>query len=196
MSSVPHIAIVLLAAGASTRLGRPKQLLSLNGVTLLRKTAEMASKSIAETVHVVLGYESERMKAELINLPVRIIENHQWQEGLSTSLCAGVKSLSERTEAAVILLCDQPKLSTVFINKIIETYIDTRAPLVTSRYAGTVGVPSLFDRQIFPELLSLNGDQGAKSIIERYSKTRMEIDFPGGNDDIDSAGDEKEMNLE
>jgi molybdenum cofactor cytidylyltransferase len=195
MSSVPHIAIVLLAAGASTRLGRPKQLLSLNGITLLRRTAEMALHSTAESVHIVLGYKSDSMKAELKNLPVRIIENLRWQEGISTSLCTGLTSLSETIEAAVVVLCDQPKLSMIYLDKIIKTYIDTQAPIVASKYAGTVGVPALFNRKIFPELLSLKGDQGAKSVIERYSKTRVEIDFPGGEFDIDVDVDEKGLNL-
>jgi molybdenum cofactor cytidylyltransferase len=193
MSSKPHTAIILLAAGASARLGRPKQLVSLNGVSLLRRTAGIALQSHAETVHVVLGFESERMKEELKDMPVRIIENPLWQEGMSTSLAGGLNSLLQTTEAAVVVLCDQPKLSAAVLDKLIETYRETRAPIVTSRYAGTVGVPALFDRKIFPELLSLKGDQGAKSIIARYSTVRAEVDFPGGEYDIDSAADEKGM---
>jgi molybdenum cofactor cytidylyltransferase len=187
MPQPPHIAIIVLAAGASTRLGAPKQLLLYKGTTLLRRTVETALLVKVKSVHVVLGFESEKMKLEIADLPVHIIVNSNWQHGVSTSLRSGIQSLEPDIEAALIVLCDQLKLSTDILNTLISTYTSTRAPIVTCKYAGTVGVPTLYDRRIFPELVSLEGDHGAKKIIERHTKERVEIDFSGGEIDIDTV---------
>jgi molybdenum cofactor cytidylyltransferase len=193
MSTSPHIAIIILAAGASTRLGAPKQLLHYNGMTLLRRTVETVLLSEAESVHVVFGCEAEKMKLEIENVLVDVVINPNWQRGMSTSIRSGIQSLETNIDAAIIVLCDQPKLSTDILNTLIDTYTSTRTPIVTCKYAGTVGVPALFDRRIFPELLSLEGDYGAKKIIERYAKERIEIDFLGGEMDIDSMTDQKQI---
>jgi molybdenum cofactor cytidylyltransferase len=191
MSQPPQIAIIILAAGASTRLGAPKQLLPYNGITLLRRTVETVLLSKAKSVHVVFGCEAEKMKLEIANLPINVVVNPNWQRGISTSIHSGIQSLEPNIDAAIIVLCDQPKLSTDILNTLINTYTSTRAPIVTCKYAGTVGVPALFNRRIFAELLSLEGDHGAKKIIERYTKEIIEIDFPGGEIDIDTITDLK-----
>jgi molybdenum cofactor cytidylyltransferase len=190
MSQLPNIAVIVLAAGASTRFGAPKQLLRYKGMSLLHRTVETALLSRAKSVYVVLGYETEKVKLEITCLPVTVVENLNWQSGISSSIHSGIKSLEPTMDAAIIVLCDQPKLSTGILNSLIDAYVSTRAPIVTSKYAGTVGVPTLYDRRIFPELLDLRGDHGAKGIIERYAFERIEIDFSGGEDDIDTVGDQ------
>ena len=187
----PSIAIIVLAAGASIRLGAPKQLLPYNGISLLRRTVETVLLSEAKSVHVVFGFEAEKMKLEIANLPVDIVVNPNWQRGISTSFRSGIQSLGKNIDAVIIVLCDQLKLSTDILNTLIDTYTSTRVPIVTCKYAGTVGVPALFDRCIFPELLSLEGDLGAKKIIERHMKERIEIDFLGGEIDIDTITDQR-----
>lgn len=190
MTRPPNIAIIVLAAGASTRFGAPKQLLLYKGVSLLHRTVDTALLSRAKSVYVVLGYEAKKVKLEITDLPVKVVENLNWQSGISSSIHSGIKSLEPTMDAAIIVLCDQPKLSTGILNSLIDAYVSTRAPIVTSKYAGTVGVPTLYDRRIFPELLALRGDHGAKVIIERYASERIEIDFSGGEDDIDTVGDQ------
>ena len=192
-ASFPHIAVIVLAAGASNRLGVPKQLLKYNGITLLRRTVETVLLSKVKFVHVVLGFEAEKMKLEIANLPVDIVVNPNWQNGISTSIHSGIQSLGPNIDAAIIVLCDQPKLSTDILNTLINTYTSTRAPIITCKYAGTVGVPALFDHRIFPELLSLEGDLGAKKIIEQHAKERFEIDFLDGEIDIDTIADQKQI---
>jgi molybdenum cofactor cytidylyltransferase len=187
----PRIATIILAAGASTRLGTPKQLFLIDGITLLRRTIDTALQSETNSVYVVCGFESEKMKLETATLPVNMIVNPNWKQGMSTSIRAGLQLLDSTTDGAIIALCDQPKLSADILNRLIRTYTSTRAPLVTCTYAGTVGVPTLYDRCLFPELLSLEGDRGAKGIIERYSTTRIEIDFPGGEIDLDTVADQQ-----
>ena len=187
----PSIAIIVLAAGASTRLGTPKQLLKYNGITLLRRTVETVLLSKAESIHVVFGFEAEKMQLEIAGLPVDVIINPNWQRGISTSIQSGIQSLEPNIDAAIIVLCDQLKLSTDILNKLIDTYASTRAPIITCKYAGTVGVPAMFDYRIFPELLTLESDLGAKKIIERHTKERIEIDFLGGEIDIDTNADQR-----
>jgi molybdenum cofactor cytidylyltransferase len=194
MSKPPQIAIIILAAGASTRLGTPKQLLPYNGITLLRRTVQTVLLSGMKSVHVILGFEAEKMKLEITGLPVHTIVNPNWQKGISTSIRSGIQSIKLTIDAALIVLCDQPKLSVDILNTLIETYHATRAPIVTCKYAGTVGVPAIFDRRIFPELLLLKGNHGAKNIIERYTRERIEIEFYGGEIDIDTATDHKQIN--
>ena len=189
----PSIAIIVLAAGASTRLGAPKQLLKYNGITLLRRTVETVLLSKTKSVHMVFGFEAEKMQLEIAGLPVDVVVNPNWQRGISTSIHSGILSLEPNIDAAIIALCDQPKLSTDILNTLIDTYTSTRAPVVTCKYAGTIGVPAMFDRRIFTELLSLEGNLGAKKIIERYMKERIEIDFLGGEIDIDTIADQKQI---
>ncbi len=193
MPQPPQIAIIILAAGASTRLGTPKQLLFYNRATLLRRTAETVLLSQTKSVHVILGFEAEKMQMEIANLPVNVVVNPNWQHGISTSIHSGIQSLGPNIGAAVIVLCDQLKLSTDILNTLIDTYTSTQAPIVACKYAGTVGVPALFDRRIFPELLSLEGDLGAKNLIERYKKKRIEVDFLGGEMDIDTIADQRQI---
>jgi molybdenum cofactor cytidylyltransferase len=142
---------------------------------------------------VVFGYEAKKMKSEISDLQVDIVLNPHWQNGISTSIRSGIQSLESNIDAAIIVLCDQPKLSTAILNTLIDTYISTRASIVTCTYAGTVGVPTLYDRRIFPELLVLRGDNGAKPIIERYAAERIEIDFSGGEVDIDTIADQGKL---
>jgi molybdenum cofactor cytidylyltransferase len=190
MSLLPRIEIIVLAAGASTRLGTPKQLLCYRGETLLRRTVETALSVQVHAVRVVLGYASEKMKFEISDFPVELIINPQWQQGISTSIRSGIESLDPTVEAAIIVVCDQPNVTSSILIKLIEMYTSSRARIVTCRYSGTVGVPTLYDRQLFPDLIALSGDHGAKPIIERYASERVEIDFPGGEIDIDTVTDQ------
>ena len=193
MTKPPLIDIIVLAAGASTRFGAPKQLIRYNGMSLLRRTVETVLCSKAHAVSIVLGYEAEKMKLEIVDLPAKIIINPQWQNGISESIRRGIQSLGQTTDAAIIVLCDQPKLSTDILNTLIDTYTATHASIVTCKYAGTVGVPTLYDRCFFTELLALRGDRGAKSMIERYATQRIEIDFSGGENDIDTVADQGKL---
>ena len=193
MTRPQQIAVIVLAAGASRRLGVPKQLLLYQGTTLVRRTVETVLLSKVNSVHVVFGFKAEKMKTEIADLPVHTIVNPNWQKGIGTSIRSGIQSIKPNIDAALIVLCDQPKLSVDILNRLIETYHATRAPIVACKYAGTVGVPTIFDHCIFPELLSLKGNHGAKRIIERHTRESIEIEFYGGEIDIDTAADQKQI---
>lgn len=184
-----NIAIVILAAGGSKRMGSPKQFLTYKGHSLLHHVVEVAIKSDVTLTYVVAGAEVSRMQTELGNLPIRIVENPHWHEGLSSSIRAGISALPDTFSAAVLMLCDQPKVTTKLLNTIIMSYQLTGKLIVACEYEEILGVPALFDRSLFPELLKLKGDQGAKGIITRYADAAVQIPFPEGAIDIDTPFD-------
>lgn len=182
---------IVLAAGPSKRLGRPKQLVEYHGVTLLRRALETAIDSPCDPVVVVLGYEGERMRAELGGLPVTVVENEAWTSGMGSSISAGVAHLatSTKAEGAVILVCDQIKVTPLTIKALIDTQAQDGVPIVASAYGDTVGVPALFMREVFNELLALDSHSGAKAVIEKSPERVALIDFADGAIDIDSPKD-------
>ena len=181
----------MLAAGASRRLPGPKQLLRHRGVTLLRHAAEVAVAVAGRSVVVVLAAGTARLRAELSGLAVRIVENPDAARGLSTSLRAGLDALCEGREpdAALFLACDQPLLTADVLRHIVAAFAASRPPAVACAYAGTVGVPALFARSLFAELRSLEGDQGAKRVLERLGARVARVPFEPGGLDVDTPED-------
>ncbi|BAY62226.1 hypothetical protein NIES22_22950 [Calothrix brevissima NIES-22] len=186
------IPLIILAAGASTRMGKPKQLLPYQGRSLLQHTVESAIASLCQPVIVVLGANTQQIRSQLNQDLVQIVENPQWNLGMSTSIRSGISALnhdSQNIEAAVITVCDQPYISTEIINNLISAYSATKKPIIASQYANTLGVPALFSRQFFPELLTLNQDTGAKYLIKKYRDLVLAVNFPLGAVDIDTPND-------
>ena len=185
-------AILILAAGASRRLGRPKQLLKLEGQTLLRRMTELAVSLDIGPVFVVLGAQVELMESELDRLEVYQVENPNWAKGMATSLQVGisfVETLEPDVEAVLVLLVDQPKVDADLLAKLINTFQEKRPPLVASFYNNRNGVPAIFDRSLFKELKSVEGDRGARRVIRKYEATLVSIPFPGGVMDVDTEED-------
>jgi molybdenum cofactor cytidylyltransferase len=190
------IGIVILAAGASIRMGTPKQLLSFRGSSLLRHTAETALLCDAGFVTVVLGANAEQIRPELAGLPVGIVENADWPAGMGSSLRAGLQSLlaaHPEAAAAIFLVCDQPLLSAETLDALINPYRGSDCPIAASAYGDTLGVPALFDRSIFPELLALQGAQGAKHLIRAHRDQVVGVPFPDGSIDVDTPRDYQEL---
>ncbi|MGA2382873.1 MAG: nucleotidyltransferase family protein [Gemmatimonadales bacterium] len=188
-----RIGVVVLAAGASRRLPGPKQMLRFRGVTLLRHAAQTAVAAGSGPVVVVLGAAStaKQLRFELVDLDVRIAENARWKEGMSSSIRAGLDALeqAEATEAVLIMTCDQPHVTADLLKQLVATYREKRPAAVACAYAGTVGVPALFDRSLFAELHALEHDQGAKRILERHLHVIGRIPFEQGAVDIDTPED-------
>jgi len=187
----------VLAAGASRRLPGPKQLLRVRGMTLLRHAAQTAVAAKCGPVVVVLGAAAlaRQLRFELVDLDVRIAENHRWKEGMSTSIQAGLDALEqgEKVDAALITVCDQPHVSEQLLEEMVEQYRRRRAPAVACAYAGTVGVPALFDRALFAELRTLEHDQGAKKVLEHHARSVVRIPFEQGTVDIDTPEDVRHL---
>ncbi len=189
--------MIILAAGESTRLGRPKQLVPFAGRSLLRHAAATALASVCRPVAVVLGAHADRLEAELTGLSVTIVKNSSWETGLSSSIRAGLEALSVRggdggageVGSLVIMLCDQPLVSRELLDRLVEVHGLTGRGIVASEYGGTVGVPALFGREYYAELGALTGDQGAKGIVARHAAEVERVPFPKGGLDIDKEED-------
>lgn len=182
------IGAVILAAGSSSRLGQPKQLLQYEGRTLVRRAAEAAFAAGCDPVAVVVGAEREKVAAALRDLAVLIVPNEDWQRGLGTSIRAGVARLQEG-DALLLLVCDQPFLSVDLLRQLIAAQQETQKPMAASAYSGTLGVPALFTRACFAQLLSLGDGEGAKALLASRPNEVAQIDFPPGSIDIDTPGD-------
>lgn len=148
-------------------MGQPKQLLDWGGRPLVRAIVETALAARLDEVIVVTGSAGGAVAAALADLPVRIAPNPRAASGQSTSLCAGIAALSPGVAAAVILLGDQPFVTASIIEALVRVWRDERAPIVAPVFAGTRGNPVLFDRSLFAELLTIEGDQGARGVITR-----------------------------
>jgi molybdenum cofactor cytidylyltransferase len=189
---VDSVAIILLAAGGSARLGTPKQMLPVGDDTLLTRAARTALMARAGRVIVVLGAHADACQQALTGLPVEIVLNAAWADGQASSLRAGLARLAAGAspEAVIIMLCDQPKASPDLLDTLIARYHATRAPVVASRYApDVVGPPALFDRTLFAQLETLTGDVGARRVIEAHGAKLETVPFPGGTLDIDTPAD-------
>lgn len=192
MNDLSEIGIVILAAGASTRLGTSKQLLQYRGQSLLRHTVEVAIASGCQSIVVVLGAQVERFEAEVKQLPVSIVENKRWADGMSSSIQTGLRGLQAIhpfVKAVVMLLCDQPFVSAALVQQLIEVHHCTGKPIVVSEYADTVGVPALFSHVLFPVLMTLQADRGAKYLIQNHAQAVARVPFPLGEIDIDTPSD-------
>jgi len=171
--------IVILAAGTSRRLGSPKQFLLYKGDTLLNNAVKTASQVNTGAVAVVLG-------AERPTLNVPAIHNPQYAEGMASSIRCGVQYMMEQVENIILMVCDQPHVDAAHLLNVIATHKATGAKIVASYYEDRKGVPALFDQTLFPELLSLSGDTGARHIIEKYAADIAAVPFPPGAIDIDT----------
>jgi len=183
------IPILILAAGRSSRLGSPKQLLELNGKTLLQKAIRTALE-VSELVGVILGAHREKIEPTIEHLPVEFIFNKNWAEGLSTSIRVGISFLQQKdSKAVIIMLCDQPYVDAFLLKKIIANYEQTGKPIVACQYDDQPAVPALFDISFFEKLKNLKGDQGAKPLIMNHLEQTNFILFEKGKIDVDTKED-------
>lgn len=184
---------VILAAGGSRRLGHPKQLAPLGGVSLLRRATELALAADVASVTVVLGANADAMAAELAGLAVRLAHNPDWRAGVGTSLRCGVRSLAARDEVRegtgiLFLLCDQLRLTVAHLDGMIAAF-RSGAAIVASGYAGTAGVPAIFGSAFADQLRELADSHGGKHLLTRYASAVQVVPLPGGELDIDTTDD-------
>lgn len=183
---------IILAAGASTRMGTPKQLLALDGQPLLLRAVDAALASPAWPVVVVLGAHAEKIRPALALRPVLVAENPAWAEGMAASIRAGVATLrqfSRALDAAVIALCDQPAFSADTIAQLVAAQQASGRSIVAARYAGRNGAPALFRREHFPALAALTGEEGARALLNGDPARVAAIDLPRLALDLDTPAD-------
>ena len=213
-SALDAVALVVLAAGGSRRLGAPKQLVRWRGRTLLRRAVETALACVHHRgadagraahaaraapvalgpVVVVLGADARSMRAELDGLPVHVTVNRRWRDGIASSLRAGLRAALAASgrggpAAVLFLTCDQPFVTPSLLRRLVQQF-RRGAPIVACAYAGTLGVPALFGRTYLREILSLKGDTGAKRILARHRVAVAPVRFARGATDVDRPGDQ------
>ena len=191
------VAAVVLAAGGSTRFGKPKQFALVEGETFVRRIVAAAIEAGCAPVVVVTGEDSARITSELTQFTVTIAMNPDWQSGLGSSIVVGIRramNLAPDVDAVLLLTCDQPFVSVAVLAQLIQLHLTTGKPIIASVYAETIGIPALFDRSCFPDLLRLKGDSGAKGIILARPQDVASFGFPAGEIDIDTAADCEKLN--
>jgi molybdenum cofactor cytidylyltransferase len=182
----PSVHVIVLAAGASARFGSPKQSATLGGETLLRRAIHTATEVVGPAIRVVLGANAADIVATLDLQEDQLVINPQWAEGMASSIRQGVAHLPATCAGAVCLLADQPYVTGVSLGRLIETWRDAPDHIVASRFGAVIGAPCLFPRWCFAELKALQGDQGARGVLERHADRVLAVDHPEAGIDIDT----------
>lgn len=186
-----NIACIVLAAGAARRFGEENKLLApLAGPPVVHRTVENVLAASFDDVVVVLGRDADDVRRALDDLPLRFAVNPRYAEGMSTSLRAGVDALSATADAALIALGDQPSVTPAILNRIAAAYRASRKPIVAPFYRGVRGNPVLFDAAVFPELLRVRGDKGARDVVASDARRVETVAFDAPPPpDIDTRDD-------
>jgi len=187
------IAAIIVAAGASRRLGQPKQLVEYRGEPLLGRAIRLATEAGASPVLPVLGANFALIAAHVPMNDAVMVLNDKWQSGIASSIHAGLHTLSviaPKADGALIMSCDQSRLTAAHLRALIDEFESQREPsIVASFYAGTRGIPAVFPRAQFSELRALRGDTGARALLKDPSCPLITIDFAGGEVDVDVPAD-------
>lgn len=173
-------AAIVLAAGASRRLGEPKQLIRLGDETLVERSARLCREAGCDPVVVVLGASANEIQKQCTFEDAKITVNEEWTEGMGSSLRAGVSALDEDVDGCVVVTCDMPAVSAEHLRELLRTGEKT-----ASTYAGRRGVPAFFPRSSFAQLMELQGDAGARDLL----KDARAVELKGGEIDLDTADD-------
>ena len=184
--------IIILAAGASTRLGRSKQTVSYQGSTLLQHTIKVAVDAALGPVIVVTGANEKEVATHIREEPVTIVHNKDYHEGIASSIKTGIQEVQQHHSGCaniILMVCDQPHVNKNILQSLVETARTTNKPITASAYTDTIGVPALFDKAFFPDLLSLQGDEGGKKVLLGHRSSVAVVPFPSGEIDIDTPDD-------
>ena len=187
------LSAIILAAGESKRMGKPKQLLPLGKSTLLEQAIDnLLNSSVDETI-VVLGHKAEEITEKIANKPVKVVINPDYQQGMSTSIVAGLIMVDPRSQAVMLALGDQPLVTSRTINQLIEAFSKNKKGIAVPTYRGRRGHPIIFDIKYKAELFKLKGDIGGREIIQNHPKDvfMVAVDSESVISDIDTQEDYK-----
>lgn len=182
--------IIILAAGSSSRMGEPKQLMMYKDKTFLQHIIGEAKNASLEPVICVVGYQSDLVEKSISRLEVTIVYNEDWREGMGTGISAGIKQLLlSDVDSVILAVSDQPYVSSDLFETMKSLKDKSEKGIVAASYAGTLGTPVLFGKNYFEWLKSLNGNQGAKNIVKLNMPDVCSVEFEKGNIDIDTKED-------
>ncbi|HUK03385.1 MAG TPA: nucleotidyltransferase family protein [Steroidobacteraceae bacterium] len=188
-SDLPAVHVIVLAAGASTRFGSPKQLVRLRGRPLLHLAVSRATEVAGHAVTVVLGSQASELAPLLKHTPASVIVNRAWAEGIASSIRAGVTRLPPSCEGVLLMLADQPAVTSEDLRRLIGAWRRQPQGIAAAQYASTLGVPAIFPRADFPALLQLRGDQGARALLRANSPRVARVPLASAAVDIDTPED-------
>lgn len=183
--------VIILGAGNSSRLGQPKQLLMYQGKTLICQMAEQAIAAVGSPVVLVTGANAPLIMEKLCGFALEIIENDHWSEGMGSSISTGMKVIARHTDLAgvIIMVCDQPFVNAALLQQLIDQQVIAGKGIIACTYDNTAGTPVLFSNTYFEALAALEGQQGAKMILQQSTDDLALVPFPLGALDIDTAED-------
>jgi molybdenum cofactor cytidylyltransferase len=188
-----NVYALILAAGKSARMGRPKQLLRWQGRTLLERAIDSADRVLPERVIVVLGAHAESIQSAINLDAVKTVWNPHWQEGLASSIRAGIEALPASAEAVLIHLCDQPLVDAAHLTALLSSWQSEPGRIIASQYRLSSGVPVLFPAAFFNRLQALSGDKGAKPLLAEFDSCVLKVPFAGAELDIDTPADFEQL---
>lgn len=189
---ISHPGIVILAAGKSARLGRPKQLLPFGNGNLITRAVTTALNSGKGPVAVILGAFADEILPHLSELPVHTVLNPEWPSGMASSVRKGIDFFEELypdTDGLLFMVCDQPWLDESIISKLFSLQVEMNTAAAACVYVGIPGTPALFHRSVFQALRQLEGDKGAGKLLREMSESVATLDFSEGIHDIDTEDD-------
>ena len=188
-TDTPNLHVIVLAAGASTRFGSPKQLVRLNGRPLLHLAVSRAVEVAGQAVTVVLGANSAELAPLLRHTPASVVINRDWAEGMGSSVRAGIGRVPATADAALLMLADQAAVTAEDLRRLVGTWRRQPHCIVAAHYAGTAGVPAIFPREDFSALAALRGDAGARSLLKRGGERVVRVPLQSAAIDIDTPED-------
>ena len=177
-SRADRIAGIVLAAGASTRMGENKLLLELEDETLIERCVKRVLAAEFDPVVVVLGYEADLVLRHIDSLPIHVVVNDRYEMGMNSSLATGVAELGDNASAVCVVLADMPFVTAEMLREVVSRYRETGAPLVVSQYGGVNAPPTLFDHSLFTELRASEGEEMGKRLVERYRDAAEIVEWP------------------
>jgi molybdenum cofactor cytidylyltransferase len=189
ISGAQTLHIVVLAAGASNRFGSPKQLARIDDVPMLRLVVCRALDVAGRLVSVVVGAHGAEVSATLHDLPVQLVTNNDWAEGMASSLRAGIRQLPASCTAALVLLGDQPGVTSDDLQRLVAAWQRSQCAITAAFYEDRLGAPAIFARSQFPALLALQGDQGARAVLRGAAQAIERVPMPNAARDVDTPAD-------
>ena len=190
-----EVSAIILAAGGSSRYGQCKQLVKIDGSSLVRNAVNKLSSLFSHgTINVVVGANSRAVAQAISDLPVNIVHNDLWQTGLASSLIAGINAIDPGCRAVMITLCDQVLVTEKHLRRLADCWRKDPSGIIASGYADTLGTPAIIPAEYFPQVLALEGDAGAKSILKNNAGRIRTVSIPEAEFDLDVPADLEKLN--
>ncbi len=195
---IEHCGVLIVAAGESKRLGTPKQLLQFEGQSLINRLVSIVRESGSFPITIVLGAEAASIQGQLKDNNLNVVTNEDWREGMGSSISVGLKQMMDKEtelDGVLILVCDQPFIKPESIQSLVDLQKKTVLPMAACFYENIIGTPALFHKSMFPKLLKLTGDIGAKKIMKEDIADVAKLNFEKGIIDIDTMEDYQKIIL-